>query len=102
MNFEDMSKTERTDYKKAVISDFVEHGMDEREALVNYVFCINPQPLNWLEHRYGISREEAVSLRESGMSEYIKNGGSREYGGSRPSSYRKTGSCRCIRPILPQ
>ncbi|MDR1404565.1 MAG: hypothetical protein LBJ20_03235 [Candidatus Methanoplasma sp.] len=102
MKFEDMSKAERTAYKKTVIGDFIEHGMDEKEALVNYVFCINPQPFDWLEHRYGIRKDEAVSLRDNGMSKYRETGGTYGFNGPQPSPVRKRTYCKCVKPIVPQ
>lgn len=104
VKFDDMSAAEKTHYKKSVISDFVKYGMTELEAVVNYVFCVNPKPLDWLDHRYHISNEEAASLRESGMSKYKENGGTLGCRDIEPSAGRsaKAGSCKCKRPIIPQ
>lgn len=97
-----MSKAERIDYKRTVMQDFIEHGMSEKEALVNYVFCINPDPLTWLEYRYSISKDDATSLKNEGLDKYRKNGGKHECRKVIPSSSKPTRSCKCNKPIVPQ
>jgi hypothetical protein len=101
MRFDEMTPAEKITYKRQTLHDFMEHGMSEKEALVNYVFCVNPDPLAWLEHKYKMSPEEAESLKVSGLGTYERNGGSR-YGDGIEKASPKKKTCNCRRPILPE
>lgn len=104
MKFDDLSPEERIAYKSTVINDFKEHGMSEREALVNYVFCVNPDPLIWLEQRHSIPSDEAEMLRQTGLSKYKENGGEHYCRGVGPRSKGKPEkkACKCRKAIIPE
>jgi len=101
MRFDEMTSAEKIAYKRRTLHDFMDHGMSEKEALANYVFCVNPNPLAWLEHRYKMSEGEAESLRRSGLETYERNGGSR-YGDGIEKAEPQKKACKCRRPILPE
>ena len=95
-----MSPSAKAAYKKRVLQDFTDHGMSEREALINYVFCVNPDPIKWLEHKYGISKEDAEALRTSGLAIYKENGGTGYCRNVERAVYKK--QCGCKKPIVPK
>jgi len=101
MRFDEMTPGEKIAYKRHTLHDFMEHGMSEKEALVNYVFCVNPDPLVWLDHKYKMSPGEAESLKRSGLETYERNGGSR-YGDGIEKANPKKRTCKCRKPILPE
>jgi len=100
MRFDELSPTEKIAYKKHTLEDLTKNGMSEREALVNYVFFINPDPIKWLSHRYGMIEEEVTSLKASGLEKYKLNGGTR-YNDGIDCSALPMKACKCRRPILP-
>ncbi|MDR0522833.1 MAG: hypothetical protein LBG62_00155 [Candidatus Methanoplasma sp.] len=102
MDFADMTASERAAYKKALIGDFTDRGMSEREALACYVFCVNPDPVRWLGHKYGIPPGEAESLRESGMAKYAEAGGTADLRRAPSAPPRAKRQCRCSRLIVPE
>lgn len=102
MRFDELSRDEKVEYKKAVIRDFIEHGMTEEEAIVNYVFYINANPYPLLEQRYSLSREAVDELRKSGTVTYKKNGGTEGNRGIHLPKPKAKRSCGCKRPVIPQ
>jgi hypothetical protein len=100
MRFDELSPSAKTAYKRRVLQDFTDHGMSEQEALINYVFCVNPDPIKWLEHRYGISKENAEVLRSSGLATYKANGGTGYCRNMERAIHKK--QCTCKKPIVPK
>ena len=99
MKFDEMSPEERVEYKKQVLADFIEHGMSEEEAIVNYVFCVNSDPLRFLELKYKISGEDAMSMKTSGFAVYRKNGGTYSFESIAPE--KKKHKCKCRQAMVP-
>lgn len=103
MKFNDMTNAEKIEYKKNVIKDFKDHGMDDQEALVNYVFCVNPDPLKWLEYKYCIGENDALKLKEDGLKKYKENGGECGCQGVEPAEkIVKKHICKCRKPVIPE
>jgi len=102
VRFDELSADEKREYKKAVIEDFLAHGMTEREALVNYVFYVNANPYPLLEQRYSMTREEVDELRMSGTAAYRRNGGTEGNRGIHLPKPKERRSCGCRRPVIPQ
>jgi len=100
MRFDEMSPSEKAAYKKRVLLDFTEHGMSEREALINYVYCVNPDPIKWLEYKYSIDKENAEALRTSGLETYKANGGTGYCRNVERAAKKK--QCTCKKPIVPK
>jgi len=95
-----MTPDEKVKYKHDSLRLFKDNGMTEEEAVVNYVFCINPDPLRWLGHRYGCSEEVAMRLMMSGTRKYADRTGCTPSDHVKPfAKDRKV--CKCKRPIVP-
>lgn len=105
MKFDDMTSKEKLEHKKKILKDFTDHGMSDQEALVNYVFCINPDPLKWLDYKYCITSEDALRLRDDGLRKYKEAGGEYGCGDVEPSEGRvaqKKHVCKCRKPVIPE
>jgi hypothetical protein len=100
MRFDEIPPSEKAAYKRHVLRDFIDHGMSEREALVNYVFCVNPDPQQWLKYKYDIEEKEAMALRSSGLSIYKLNGGTHYCRNIEKAVNKK--QCTCKKPIVPK
>ena len=101
MRFDELSPEEKIAFKKHTMKDFIDHGMSEDEATVNYVFCINPEPIKWLEHKYRFDAETAESLKTSGLRKY-KEGGGTQYPTNMERSEPPKRICKCRRPVVPE
>lgn len=101
MRYDTLTPREKLELKDKIVGDYVRHGMTEEEALVNYVHCVNRDPVKWMGYKYGMAAEKAASLRESGLRAYEKNGGTFPYAHVEPPGPVRT--CRCSpKVIVPQ
>jgi hypothetical protein len=74
--------------------------MTEDEALVNYVHCVNRNPVRWMGHKYNMSEADVAELKESGLRKYRDNGGEFPYGDVELPGPRC--GCKCKQAIVPQ
>ncbi|MDR3206027.1 MAG: hypothetical protein LBT41_02880 [Candidatus Methanoplasma sp.] len=100
MRYDALTPLEKMEFKDNVIKDFVEHGMTEEEALVNYVHCVNRDPVKWMNYKYGMGAERVAELKASGLESYKENGGAFPYSHVSPPGPRP--ACRCVNVISPQ
>lgn len=101
MRFDEMTPLEKVEYKKKVLKDFVDHGMTDDEALVNYVHLVNADPYKWMQHKYCMDQPTCESLRESGAEKYVKNGGTIVLETAAPKKKKKH-ACKCKKAIVPE
>ncbi|MDR0887930.1 MAG: hypothetical protein LBM39_01940 [Candidatus Methanoplasma sp.] len=101
MRYETLTPQEKFEYKDRLLRDFTEHGMTDEEALVNYVHCVNRDPVKWMSYKYNMPAEKVAELRESGLRRYHANGGKCPYGDVEPPGPKEK-KCNVQRIIVPQ